>query len=295
MTEQIWEETVANKTASTQLASGVGCLLQIHPLDVTGNLFELKSDQVTIGRDSTCELALSDSSVSRKHALIEKTEAGYQVSDLGSTNGTSVNEVRVESKALATGDRIQVGGFIFKFLSTDHIELQYHEAVYSMMTRDGLTGVLNKRSFIELLGREYRQAAARGTQLSLVLFDIDHFKSVNDTHGHLAGDEVLQEIAQRIESTIADHNIFARYGGEEFAILLPDYSLEEAAWLAEDCRVVVEALPFQTNAGDLPITVSIGAASVAALDSHVNELELVQAADVKLYEAKHGGRNRVCS
>ena len=294
MMQEGWEETVASKTAKTRLDAGVGCLLQIHPLEINGNLIQLTEEQVSVGRESSCGVCIPDASVSRKHALIERVDDTYQVTDLGSTNGTVVNEQRVTSATLEPGDRVQFGGFIFKFLSTNHIEMQYHEAVYSMMTRDGLTGTLNKRSFLDILGREFHRAAQRYTPLSLILFDIDHFKSVNDTHGHLAGDEVLQEIGQRIGDIVDEHDVFARYGGEEFAILLSGVEAKQAAELAERCRSAVEMTAFETSAGPLPITISMGVADMTTLDKKVDESQLVQAADELLYSAKRGGRNRVC-
>lgn len=289
-----WEETIANKTANDVAEAGVGCLLQIHPLEVSGNLTELSQAKTTVGRDAGCGLHLPDSSVSRNHALIECDGDTYRVTDLGSTNGTSVNEQRVSSEELSSGDRVQFGNYIFKFLSSNHVEMQYHEAVYSMMTRDGLTGVLNKRSFLDIIDREFRRSVSRSTSLSLILLDIDHFKSINDTHGHLAGDEVLQELCARIGSVVPEHDVFARYGGEEFAILMADVAASEAAELAELTRMIVEQTPFETSVGPLPVTVSLGIADVAALPSPQASSQLVQASDKKLYEAKNGGRNRVC-
>lgn len=293
MFEAGWEETVAASTVKEQLG-GVGCLLQIHPLELSNNLTELSDDRTTIGRDASCVLMIADSSVSRKHAVIERHGDVYRITDLGSTNGTCVNEERVTSCELVPGDRVQFGGFIYKFLSTNHIEMQYHEAVYSMMTRDGLTGTLNKRSFLDIIEREFRRAAHRSTPLSLVLFDIDHFKSVNDTYGHLAGDEVLQEVSRRIDQVVASHDVFARYGGEEFAVLLADVTTQEAADVAERCRRVIEEMPFDTSVQPLPITVSLGVADMTNVEPDSDASALVQAADEKLYEAKRGGRNRVC-
>jgi diguanylate cyclase (GGDEF)-like protein len=290
-----WEETIAAKSIKAQAEAGQGCLLQIHPLQISGHLVELTEAQTTVGRDASCGCSIPDASVSRQHALIEQTDNGYQVTDLGSTNGTSVNERRITSAVLQPGDRIQFGSYIFKFLSTNHIEMQYHEAVYSMMTRDGLTGTLNKRSFLDIIGREFQRAAHRDTSLSLLLFDIDHFKSVNDTYGHLAGDEVLQEVGRRISQVIAEHDVFARYGGEEFAILLPDVSVAECTQVAERCRAAIEAAPFATSAGDLPVTISVGVADMTGLAGKADASQLIQAADEQLYAAKRGGRNRVCS
>lgn len=294
MSTTAWEQTIAKPNQTPNNTGGVGCLLQIHPLVVSGQLATLNEARTSVGRDETNDLCIADNSVSRNHALIERFGDVYRVTDLGSTNGTCVNEQRVESEDLTPGDRVQFGSYIYKFMSSNHIEMQYHEAVYSMMTRDGLTGVLNKRYFLDMIGREFQKSLHRGTPISLIIFDIDHFKSVNDTHGHLAGDEVLKELSVRVGKVVAQHDVFARYGGEEFAILLTGVATDEAADVAERCRQACEAEPFTTSVGPLPITISVGVAEFASLANPQTEDDLVQAADAKLYEAKRGGRNRVC-
>ncbi len=294
MNQVLWGKTIAKSEAEpTPLEQQQGCLLQIHPLDINRQLIDLTADRTTIGRESTVELCLPDTAVSRVHATLERTCEGFQIQDQGSTNGTFVNEVRIQSRLLQPGDRIQVGGYIFKFLSSNHIELQYHEAVYSMMTRDGLTGTLNKRSFMDLLTREFQRSLHRDSSLALIMFDVDHFKAVNDHHGHLAGDEVLQEISKRIGQVVAEHDIFARYGGEEFAILLPGVKRSEAVAIAERCRHAVAEQPFDTSAGPLPVTISLGVADFAGLSDPQGPASLIQSADAKLYQSKRSGRNRV--
>jgi len=292
MRQESWGETVANGAVKAG-DSGVGCLLQIHPLEVNGHLVELPDKQTAIGRDPACGMCIPDASVSRQHALIERTGDVYYVTDLGSTNGLCVNEQRVHSTQLSPGDRLQIGGFIFKFLSTNHIEMQYHEAVYSMMTRDGLTETLNKRSFMDIVAREFQRSVHRETDLSLILFDIDHFKAVNDTYGHLAGDDVLQEMGRRVGEVVAEHDVFARYGGEEFAILLADVSAEEASVVAERCRKTVEETDFLTSAGPLKITVSLGVADMKHLADKSSVSQLIKVADRHLYIAKDQGRNQI--
>lgn len=291
------ETTIATDNSSELDLSGDGCLLQIRPLEVNRSLLMLEQPRIVVGRDDGCGVVIRDASVSRQHAVIERTEGCYTVTDLGSTNGTCVNEQRVRSALLQPGDRIRFGGYIFKFLSTNHIEMQYHEAVYGMMTRDALTGAWNKRSFLDVIEREFQRAVRRNCDLSLILFDIDYFKSVNDTHGHLVGDEVLQELSARIRASVADHDVFARWGGEEFAILLADVALPEAVDVAERCRLCIAATPFGTTAGELPVTISAGVAQVADLlrTSGTSAGHLIQLADSHLYEAKRNGRNRVSS
>lgn len=294
MNHVLWDKTIAKPVSEpAALEQQQGCLLQIHPLDINRQLFELSANRTTIGRETTVDLSLPDTAVSRVHAVLERSANGFMIHDQSSTNGTFVNEARIETHLLQPGDRIQVGSYIFKFLCSNHIELQYHEAVYTMMTRDGLTGTLNKRSFMDLLTREFQRSLHRDSSLALIMFDVDHFKTVNDTHGHLAGDEVLQEISKRVGQVVAEHDIFARYGGEEFAILLPGVTRVEAVAIAERCRNAVAESSFATSAGSLPITISLGVADFAGLSDPQGAASLIQAADAKLYQSKRSGRNRV--
>ena len=298
MLQIAWEKTAAKEVMAAAPAEDRAYLLQIHPLEVCSQLVELgelSDGPLVIGRDPESGLRIDDISVSRHHAEIRQIDGQYEVRDLGSTNGTCINERPLARSLLAAGDRLQFGGYIYKFLSSNHIELQYHEAVYSMMTRDGLTGVLNKRSLQDQLQRDFSRATRRRSPLSLILLDVDHFKRVNDTHGHLAGDEVLKAIGQRISGVVAEHDIVARFGGEEFAVLLSDVDAAAATDIAERCRQAVAQQPFVTSVCQLPITISLGVADVASLASSDHHDRLVEAADAKLYEAKRSGRDRVCS
>lgn len=272
-----------------------GCLVQIHPLELNVNRIELTGQKTVIGRDPRSTIWLADQSVSRTHSQIERTKTGYIAIDMGSTNGTYVNDAPATSTELSSGDRLQFGSFVFKFFAADDVELRYHENVTTAMTRDVLTGTLNRRSFTDIIGKEFCQATRRTTplSLSLILLDIDHFKSVNDTHGHLAGDDVLKEMTARISEVLEEHDVFARYGGEEFAILLPDVSTSQAADIAEQCRIAVATRPFASS-GELSVSISLGIANTTELDCIDSVSDLIRAADKKLYEAKNAGRNRVC-
>jgi diguanylate cyclase (GGDEF)-like protein len=151
---------------------------------------------------------------------------------------------------------------------------------------DGLTGVANRRSFDETLPREFARATRSETPLSLVLLDIDRFKLLNDTHGHLAGDDVLREVARSLEREVRLGDTVARYGGEEFVVLLPGLDALHAAEVAERLRAAVAALPLGVG-----VTVSAG---VASCPSHGSDpLGLVRAADRALYASKRDGRDRV--
>lgn len=270
-----------------------GCLLQIHPLQIDSGLVALKAPIFTIGRDDHCQLTVQDASISRHHAVIERTEEGYFVNDQKSTNGTWVNEERVERSPLTPGDRVRLGGVVFKFLSASHIETHYHEAVYSMMTRDSLTGVWNKRYFLEVLEREIKRNRRHNRPTSLIMFDIDHFKSINDTYGHLAGDEVLRELGERVQGILRDDEVVARYGGEEFVVLLGEVNADSAYQTAERCRAAVAETPFATTAGELNVTISAGVADTIETNTD-SASALIDQADMRLYAAKNGGRNRVC-
>ena len=270
------------------------CLVQIYPTDVVDGMFRLDGESVTIGRDVRCELSIADHSVSRLHACLESSDDGYFLRDLGSTNGTFVNEQKVESAILKGGECIRVGSFIFKFLSADCIEAQYHETVYDAMTRDGLTHAFNKSYLMDALGYELARSRRCGRPLCLLMLDIDHFKRINDTHGHLAGDEVLKEFCRRICAVTRGDDLLCRYGGEEFAVVLGETSVTDALETAERCRSAIATLPFRTAAGDLPITVSIGLAELPSESEEWTPISLIQAADVQLYRAKQSGRNRVC-
>ncbi|MBL8890127.1 MAG: GGDEF domain-containing protein [Planctomycetaceae bacterium] len=267
-------------------------LIQLHPLDLEQSKIPINGDCLIIGRSEFCDLQLDDHWVSRQHAKIQRVGAGFEIRDLGSTNGLSVNDQQVPVAELQSGDRIRIGKRIFRFLSDADVESKYYETVYSMMTRDGLTGAYNKRYLMEFLEREILRSRRFSRHLSLILFDVDHFKSINDTYGHLAGDDVLRELAKRVQATIGAEEVLSRFGGEEFAIVA-ELSLTEAAALAELCRQQVSVEPFSTSNGFLEVTISLGVAQLPR-DFSGTPQQLLSLADELLYAAKRSGRNRVC-
>lgn len=269
------------------------CLVQIYPTDVVDGLVHLDGLVTSIGRDLRCDLTINDASVSRQHARLEKTRQGYVITDLGSTNGTFVNDEPVVTRRLEGGDRIRFGSFIFKFLSADCIEAQYHETVYDAMTRDGLTSAFNKRYLLDNLELEIARSDRGNRPLSVMMLDIDHFKSINDSHGHLVGDEVLREFSRRIHTTIRSGDLFCRYGGEEFALVLAETSLAQAVDLAERCRETIAQTPFSSNGEALRVTVSIGIAQLSEPGVAANADAILEHADQHLYRAKQNGRNQV--
>src|SRR5690606_29303082 len=188
-------------------------------------------------------------------------------------------------------DRIKVGPTILKFLSGADAEAKYHEEIYRMTIIDGLTQIHNKRYLIEALERDVMRARRHERDLCAVIFDIDHFKDINDRYGHLAGDYVLRELARVIQERIRRDEVFARYGGEEFVMILPETNMDGAVKLSEAVREMIATHKFVFQGETIPITISMG---VALLAENMTGTELITAADTKLYAAKNGGRNRVC-
>ncbi len=273
-----------------------------------GHRYTLARDEYVVGRKLDSEIALDVGSVSRKHArLVRLTEGGesaWWVEDLRSTNGTFVNDEQVNGRRrLRDGDQIRFGEAVLRFLAGTNIEVQYHEEIYRLAILDGLTGVHNKRFFNEVLEREAAHTQRHGSALSLVMFDIDRFKSINDTFGHPAGDAVLQGLCRRVKARLRKDDMIARVGGEEFAFLLVDTGHEGAMTLAEQMRQLIAREPFLHDGKSISVTVSLGVASIEATgggdrgsaqpDATVVAADLLKRADAKLYAAKDGGRDRV--
>jgi len=197
----------------------------------------------------------------------------------------------LREQRLRDGDQVRIGRAILKFMTGENIEVHYHEEIYRLMTVDGLTQVFNRRYFNEALEREVNRSQRYERALSLIVFDIDHFKRVNDTHGHLAGDNLLRQIATAVKPKLRREDIFARTGGEEFGILLPEITLDGARVTAEKVRRIVEQTPLKVDQQLVPVTISLGCAQLGAGDQTADDL--YKRADERLYEAKQGGRNRV--
>jgi diguanylate cyclase (GGDEF)-like protein len=254
-----------------------------------GERVTLGDEDCVIGRSAEATLQLEGDSVSRVHARVVRRAEGYFLVDARSTNGLYVDYVRVTEKQLEDGNTIQVGQALLKFLTGDNIETAYHEEARRLVRRDALTGALNRPTFDEELRVAVRRAAAGSYPLSLIAFDLDHFKRINDTLGHTAGDRVLREVGQAVEASMAPPHHFARTGGEEFAIVFRGEP-EDALRKAEATRALVEALHVVQDGKEIAVTASVG---VAAFSGNLSPAELYEAADRKLYAAKQAGRNRV--
>ena len=291
--ESTLEVTISRDMRSViRVASQQQALLLVLSGPRLGNRTVLADTAIEIGRGSNAGLVLDADSVSRRHAKIEPMDGGYRLLDLGSTNGTYVNGIRLKDHILKDGDRVQIGKALLKYLAGGNIEGAYHEEVQRLMSFDALTGVHNKRYFEENL--RLGLAAAQTGNACLLVLDIDHFKKVNDTHGHMAGDAVLCATANCVKASLPAEALFARVGGEEFAVLCPNTSLAQAKVCAERIRVAIaENVPtFEDK--QLPVTASLGVAEFKAGSDEEPEA-LYGRADEKLYQAKDAGRNRVCA
>ena len=274
---------------------GNDCVVVIYAAEpgLLGKRYVLDKSPLRVGRGGDNHIVLDGDSVSRRHSHFERRSNGWFIVDDGSTNGTFLNEEQIKREAgLSNGDRVKVGPTILKYLSGLDAEAKYHEEIYRMTIVDGLTQIHNKRYLFEALDKELIRARRYDRQLSLLIFDIDYFKNINDQYGHLAGDYVLRELARIVQERIRRDEVFARYGGEEFVIALPETSLQGAVTLAENLRARVETHGFSFQGERIPVTISVGC---AVLGEEKTAADLIQLADDKLYEAKRGGRNRVCS
>jgi diguanylate cyclase (GGDEF)-like protein len=282
-----------SKIADKRLADGVACFVQIYGKDI-GKKYQLDKVQTTIGRGPDNTIVCDMDNVSRTHCKIYTGAGGNYIEDMGSTNGTFCNDEELASRRkLRNGDFVKVGGVIFKFIDGDNIEQLYYEEIYRMAIIDGLTQTYNKRFFLEFIDREMARCSRYSRPLALIMFDLDHFKKVNDEFGHLAGDFVLKKLASSIlTKNIRKEDVFARYGGEEFVIVLPDTPVDRGVILAEKIRQMVADTVYEFESNTIPVTISMGVTQMVKDD---NVDSFVERADSKLYAGKQGGRNRVVS
>jgi diguanylate cyclase (GGDEF)-like protein len=258
-----------------------------------GEMYRLEEGETFLGRGQGASVRLTDDGISRKHARIFQHGGEVHIEDLKSSNGTIVNGAPVTTQLLKDGDKIRLGSTtILKFTYNDQLDESFQQQMYEAALRDGLTKAFNKKYFLDRLETEVAYARRHQTHLSLLMFDVDHFKRVNDTYGHLAGDYVLAKLSKVASATVRTEDVFARYGGEEFGVICRGVPLPSAGILAERIRAIVETTVFDHEGHRLPITISIGVAGHP--ETPVETVaQLIAAADQALYEAKRAGRNRV--
>lgn len=298
MADDEYLESTLEVTISRDMRSLVGTASQQQALLIVlsgarlGTRSILGESAVDIGRGSACQLILDADSVSRRHARIEWSGREHRLIDLGSTNGTFVNGTRTKEALLRDGDRIGIGKALLKYLAGGNIEGAYHEEIQRLMRFDALTGIFNKRHFEETLRLAVFTSRATPRPVSLIVFDLDHFKRINDRHGHMAGDHVLCEMAKVVKEALAPDQVFGRVGGEEFAVLWEGTGLAGAIDHAEKIRIRVASHRFSFEGQNLPVTISLGVAERSIGQDEEPE-RLYERADEKLYQSKAQGRNRV--
>src|SRR5437773_9468310 len=270
--------------------TGPGAYLVVISGPSFGEMYRLKGDRTVLGRGEGADIRVLDDGVSREHAAIERDSGKVVVVDLGSTNGTFCNGGRIQRHDLTDGDKISIGATtILKFTYQDQVDEQYQKKLFESALRDGLTSTFNRRYFIDRLHAEVRFAHRHEKSLALLFVDIDHFKSINDQHGHPAGDEVLAGVAHVMMSTIRLEDVLARYGGEEFAVICREIEADGAHALGERLRGAVESERFEHAGKVIPVTVSIGSVVGHKID---DTNAFIAAADAAMYDAKRSGRNR---
>ena len=296
MAEKVAETWITTPKRLVSSTTREACLVHIYPTGASmGCRYPLSDKTVVVGRGDDSDIRIQDNSVSRRHAKIEPRPEGYFVDDLGSTNGTFVNDRQLESFwHLQDGDYLRVGNCIYRYLAGGNIEAEYHEEIYRLTIQDGLTRIHNQRALTEFLDREVARSHRHGRPLSVLMFDIDRFKTINDTYGHLCGDFVLRELAECVRDMVRREDLFARYGGEEFAMVLVETSKMDAVSAGERLRATIAHHQFRFETTPIKLTISVGVATLTG-DSEMTPTDLLRAADEKLYQAKRTGRNKVVS
>lgn len=248
-----------------------------------------------LGRSTESEIVLQDSSVSRSHAEIRrKSKDLWEVVDLNSSNGTFVNNEKITRRDLSPDDKVQLGSnTILKYVLQDASEMNFQKELYESATKDSLTGLFSKRYFIEHLDVEFNFHRRTKKPLSLVMADLDFFKKINDTYGHLAGDFILRETGRIIQNVLRKGDVGGRYGGEELVFLLRETPLQGAKIFSERLRELIQNHHFFFEGQKIQVTISLGAAALTQGNLKTPQ-ELIAQADQFLYEAKRTGRNKTC-
>lgn len=279
--------------------SGPEPLERKHPLIIVlagsnvGEMFDVDADELIIGRAKGNDLHVVDDGASRAHARIIRQGDDLYIEDMNSRNGTYLNGKRIQRRALRDGDKIQIGRTtILKFAYHDQLDDTFQQHMYDSALRDSLTQAFNKRYFVDRLHSEFQFAHRHKVPLSLILIDLDEFKQINDTYGHMAGDHVLTEFADAIHNGMRNEDVLCRYGGDEFAIICRAIPLQGTITFASRLLDVVRQLEVRYGDHVIPITTSVGVAGIpdAAVDSAD---DLLACADRALYWAKERGRDRL--
>jgi diguanylate cyclase (GGDEF)-like protein len=269
------------------------CLIMIRGPEV-GKRIVLNKNELVLGRSKSADARIDESAVSRKHAVIRRRESVFIIEDQNSKNGTFVNMERKMLCVLRDQDLITIGNTVFKFIANNSMELAYHEELHKLAILDPMLQIHNKKFFLEYLEQKCHCSRLFPAKFAIILFDIDHFKRINDTYGHQTGDQVLLHVTNTVKTHLRNSDIFARYGGEEFAIALPENDAEQAGFTAEKLRRAVETTAIVHGQEEIKVTISLGTASFGPAEAATgSSRDLIDRADTALYEAKNTGRNRV--
>jgi diguanylate cyclase (GGDEF)-like protein len=287
------DTTRTSPAPEAQAVTGQSAYLVVMAGSNLGQMYKLDKARLVIGRGDKADLRLVDDGISRDHALIVNENGQMLLEDLGSTNGTFCNGNRVTRQPLAEGDKILLGSTtILKFSYQDQLEEAFQRQMSESALRDGLTRAYNKRYFSERIESELQYSLRHDAPVSLIFLDIDHFKRINDVHGHQAGDHVLVQLAALAMSMLGEDEVFARYGGEEFAVIARGMDAAAGEALAERFRTTMENHRFVFGDAPIPVTISVGVSYAPGLGV-ATIVDFVARADEALYAAKRAGRNRV--
>ncbi|OGQ50034.1 MAG: hypothetical protein A3I09_00110 [Deltaproteobacteria bacterium RIFCSPLOWO2_02_FULL_47_10] len=292
-TKEPAEKTVITQVTKIDGESDKKAYLLFLAGPLIGKLFHLQEGSTVFGRAPDADIVINDARISRHHLKIDVSGDVIEIEDLGSTNGTFVNGSRIKRQRLADSDKIQISSStIFKFAFQSKTENIFHKELYKMAIIDPATNVYNKRFFLERFKEEFGHAKRSKMPLSLFMIDIDFFKKINDTHGHLAGDMILHQLAKTVKTMVRGEDIFARYGGEEFVAVLRGTNKTGAFNLAERIRNKIASTSYIFEEHNIPLTISIGVSSLNEGKEYKTSEELIKDADEKLYQSKQNGRNR---
>ncbi len=291
------EDLVPNRKRDNSEA----CLVQ-YSGDSIGKRYKLSEKELILGRSAEVEITIDEKSVSRKHAQIQVDEENVFIQDLGSANGTFVNDkllFKNDNYALKDQDMIRMGSILLKFFSDDNWDGYIQDKIYKMATIDGGTNIFNKQYLLDALDTQFKISQTNGQELAIIYFDLDHFKKVNDNYGHNAGDQLLKELADMVKEIVRKDDIFGRFGGEEFVILLPKTDLDTAYEMAERIRKTCEETVYKLDyeKGGKPQTVDHKQTLSVGISVYETSMEipknLLESADQKLYHSKDTGRNKI--
>lgn len=290
--EDRMDETIVTSLEKLEKLQAVKAYILFISGPLKGKSHLISGDSCVIGRANDANIVVNDNRISRHHIKLNVKRDEIELEDLGSTNGTYVNGKKITKCILRNDDRVHLSGnTIFKFAYGDEIEIMFQKEMHQMANFDAVTGVYNKHYLTERLNEEFSFSKRNNVPISILMIDIDFFKKVNDTYGHIAGDYILHGVAQNLKKTLREEDILARYGGEEFMIIMRNSNLESAKILAERLRVGIENETYKFEGEKIKITISLGGASLTNANHETAE-KLIDAADKNLYKSKKDGRNR---